>query len=88
MTGRKQLLIMPESEMMAMSLTSYNDFLKENKLSANAIAVRQVKEVGEKIARAVESYLVSQGMEALIKDYKWEFNLVQSKEVNAWCMPE
>lgn len=86
-TGRKQLLIMPESEMMAMSLTSYNDFLKENKLSANAIAVRQVKEVGEKIARAVESYLVSQGMEALIKDYKWEFNLVQSKEVNAWCMP-
>lgn len=48
-TGRKQLLIMPESEMMAMSLTSYNDFLKENKLSANAIAVRQVKEVGETI---------------------------------------
>lgn len=86
-TGRKQLIIMPESEMMAMSLTSYNDFLKEHKLSANVAETREVKEVGARIAKAVESYLASQGMESLIKDYKWEFNLVQSKEVNAWCMP-
>lgn len=86
-TGRKQLLIMPESEMVAMSLTSYNDFLKENKLSTNVADSRRVKEVGGRIARAVEAYLKSQGMESLIQDYRWEFNLVQSKEINAWCMP-
>jgi len=86
-TGRKQLIMMPESEMLSMSLTSYNDFLKENKLSANVADSRRVKEVGEKIAQAVETYLASQGMESLVKDYQWEFNLVQSKEVNAWCMP-
>lgn len=86
-TGRKQLIIMPESEMVQMSLTSYKDFLKENKLSTDVVGTRRVKEVGQRIANAVESYLKSQGMESLIKDYQWEFNLVQSKEVNAWCMP-
>ena len=86
-TGRKQLLIMPESEMVQMSLTSYQDFLKENKLSADAAATKQVKEVGQRIASAVEAYLKSQGMESLVKDYNWEFNLVKSPELNAWCMP-
>lgn len=86
-TGRKQLLIMPESEMVQMSLTSYNDFLKENKLSTDATGTKRVKEVGQRIANAVEEYLKSQGMESLIKDYQWEFNLVASEEVNAWCMP-
>ena len=86
-TGRKQLIIMPESEMMQMSLTSYNDFLKENKLSTDAVGTRRVKEVGRRIANAVEAYLKSQGMESLVKDYQWEFNLVKSKEINAWCMP-
>jgi len=87
LTGRKQLLIMPESEMVQMSLTSYQDFLKGNKLSADAVATQRVKNVGNRIAAAVNAYLKSQGMESLVKDYRWEFNLVQSKEVNAWCMP-
>lgn len=86
-TGRKQLLVLPESEMVSMSLTSYNDFLKENKLSSDTAASRRVKEVGERIAAAVEAYLKSHGMESLIQDYRWEFNLVQSSEINAWCMP-
>ncbi len=86
-TGRKQLLIMPESEMVQMSLTSYNDFLSENKLSTNARDVARVKEVGQRIAKAVEAYLQSQGMEELVAGYQWEFNLAQSNEVNAWCMP-
>lgn len=86
-TGRKQLLIMPESEMVQMSLTSYNDFLKENKLSTDPVGTKRVKDVGRRIAAAVESYLKSQGMESLVQDYQWEFNYVQSKELNAWCMP-
>lgn len=86
-TGRKQLLIYPESEMVQMSLTSYNDFLKENKMSKNMQQTKQVKEVGHKIAAAVESYLKSKGQEAQIAGFNWEFNLVESKEMNAWCMP-
>lgn len=86
-TGRKQLIILPENEMVAMSLTSYGDFLKANKLSNHTENTRRVKEVGARIAKAVEIYLREQGMESLIKNYQWEFNLVQSQEVNAWCMP-
>jgi predicted Zn-dependent protease len=86
-TGRKQLLLMPEHELVAMSLTSYGDFMKENRLSSNSENSKRVKEVGMKMARAVEAYLRTQGMEKLIENYQWEFNLVQSKEVNAWCMP-
>ena len=86
-TGRKQVILLPESEMMQMSLTSYGDFLKENKLSTRTDDTRRVKEVGTRIAAAVEAYLKSQGLEKQIEGYQWEFNLVQSPEMNAWCMP-
>lgn len=86
-TGRKQLLIYPEGEIMQMSLTSYQDFLKENKLSTDVRNTQRVKNVGKRIAQAVETYLRSQGLESRIEGFNWEFNLVQGKEVNAWCMP-
>lgn len=87
LTGRKQLLIFPEGEMMQMSLTSYQDFLQEHKLSTDVKNTRRVKEVGKRIAAAVEAYLKSKGLESRVADFNWEFNLVQSKEMNAWCMP-
>lgn len=72
---------------MQLSLTSYQDFLKENKLSTDAKNTARIKNIGKKIAQAVETYLKSQGMESRIEGFNWEFNLVQSKEMNAWCMP-
>ena len=83
LTGRKQVILLPESEMMQMSLTSYGDFLKENKLSTRTDDTRRVKEVGTRIAAAVEAYLKSQGLEKQIEGYQWEFNLVQSPEMYA-----
>lgn len=67
LTGRKQVILLPESEMMQMSLTSYGDFLKENKLSTRTDDTRRVKEVGTRIAAAVEAYLKSQGLEKQIE---------------------
>lgn len=86
-TGRKQLLVLPESEMLQMSLSSYDSFLKENNLSTDLKDTKRVKEVGKRIAQAVEAYLKSQGMESQLEGFNWEFNLIASKEVNAWCMP-
>ncbi|WP_419545580.1 M48 family metallopeptidase, partial [Odoribacter laneus] len=63
------------------------DLLKENKLSTDAKNTARIKNIGKKIAQAVETYLKSQGMESRIEGFNWEFNLVQSKEMNAWCMP-
>lgn len=86
-TGRKQLHLLPESQLMSMSLTQYKTFLSENKtVSSGTASAAQVKQVGNKIAAAVEAYLKKQGKSKRIKDYKWEFNLVEDPNVNAWCM--
>jgi predicted Zn-dependent protease len=86
-TGRQQLNIVPASQMMTMSFQQYDEFLKTNKLSADSKQTAVVKSVGKKIQYAVENYFAQKGMSAELKGYEWEFNLVESKEVNAWCMP-
>jgi len=86
-TGRRQLNLVDSAEMNQMSATAYGDFLKENKLSGDAAKAKLVKDVGVKIKVAVEAYFASKDMSAQLDGYDWQFNLVDSKEVNAWCMP-
>ena len=87
LTGRRQVNLLPESELIAMGLTSYSDFLKENPPSTDALNSAVVKEVGNNIASAVQKYFVDNKIESRLEGYAWEFNLVDSKEANAWCMP-
>jgi predicted Zn-dependent protease len=62
--------------------------LKKSKFSNDPGKVHLVKRVGERIARASEAFMKDSGMEADIKDYKWEFNLIEDDQVaNVWCMP-
>jgi predicted Zn-dependent protease len=87
-TGRKSLHLLPDSELLALSLTQYNDVLKKSKLSQDPVKVQTVRRVGERIAKATESFLREEGMASEISSYKWEFNLIDDdKTVNAWCMP-
>lgn len=87
LTGRTQLNLIPDSEMLAMSYQEYGNFLKSNKLSADKQKTDQVRHVGLRIQQAVEKYMADNGMAGRMAGYKWEFNLVESPEVNAWCMP-
>ncbi len=86
-TGRRSLSIVPSSELQAMSLTQYDEFLKTNQLSSDAQATAMVKRVGGRIQKAVEQFFAEQGDAARLEGYAWEFNLVQDDTVNAWCMP-
>jgi len=86
-TGRRQLNLIPSSELMTMSFQQYGEFLKENKLSTDAKNSAMVKSVGKKIQKSVEQYFAEKGMSSQLKGYQWEFNLVESPEANAWCMP-
>jgi predicted Zn-dependent protease len=87
-TGRKSLHILPDSELVSLSLDQYNAVLKKSKLSNDPEKVQMVKRVGERIAKATEDFFREQGMESEISNYKWEFNLIEDdKTVNAWCMP-
>ena len=86
-TGRSQLNLIPGSSMLSMSLQQYDQFLKERKVSSNQEQTATVKRVGANVQRAVERYFESSGFGQHLNDYKWEFNLVEDKQVNAWCMP-
>ncbi|MFT3739458.1 MAG: M48 family metallopeptidase [Breznakibacter sp.] len=86
-TGRKQFNVLPESQLISMSLTEYESFLKENKLSTDAANTKLVKAVGARISKAVEEFLVQNGLGSRVSEFQWEFNLVQDDTPNAWCMP-
>lgn len=86
-TGRKQLNLISDGEMLSMSSQQYTGFLKENKLSTDATAAQKIKTVGARIQGAVEKYFRDKGLSSELSGYAWEFNLVQSDEMNAWCMP-
>ncbi|HCO67021.1 MAG TPA: peptidase M48 [Dysgonomonas sp.] len=86
-TGRKQMLLVSDQEVLTLSLQQYDEFIKSAPLSTNQANTALVKKVGRNIANAVETYLKANGMSNLVNDYQWEFNLVKSNEVNAFCMP-
>ncbi len=86
-TGRKQLSIIPAGEMLSMSATSYSDFLSKHSVIKDSEDARLVKQVGVRIQHAVEKYFSEHNMSGRLQGYKWEFNLVDDKAVNAWCMP-
>jgi predicted Zn-dependent protease len=86
-TGRKQLNLVPRSTMLSMSFQQYDEFLKTHKLSDSQEQTRTVKGVGSRIEKAVQGYFAERNMSDKLKDYAWDFNLVESEEVNAWCMP-
>lgn len=87
LTGRNQLNLIPSGEMLTMSYSQYDQFLKDNKVSTDAAATARVKTVGARIQGAVEKYFRDNGMASRLNGYEWEFNLIPSDEVNAWCMP-
>jgi predicted Zn-dependent protease len=88
-TGRKQLSLVQESELQLMAVGQYNSFLSENKVlkSGSNKDAAMVDRVGARISNAITKYFKTQGKESVTEGYKWEFNTVDSKEVNAWCMP-
>lgn len=87
MTGRKQLHLLPESDLVAMSLTEYRTFLSENNVVTTGQNQESVERVGLRIAKAVETYLSGTKHAPRLANFKWEFNLVEDPTVNAWCMP-
>lgn len=85
-SGRKQFRMLPESTLMEMSLTSYKHILDTAAVVYNTSDAIMLKQVGNKISKAVEAYLSGTKFEKRIEGFEWEFNLIQDTLVNAWCM--
>ena len=86
-TGRKQLSLVSDSEMNAMSFQQYDQVIAESQLSTDPEATAMIKRVGQYIQFAVEKYFQEHGLSSHLVGYEWEFNLIESDQANAWCMP-
>lgn len=87
LTGRTQLDFIPAEMMFSMSYQQYGEVIKSSKISTDPAKTQMVKRVGQKVQNAVERYMAANNLSGQLKNYQWEFNLVESDEVNAWCMP-
>jgi predicted Zn-dependent protease len=88
-TGRNQLKLFPESVLQEQALAEYRSFLSTNKVLSENVNkdAEMVRRVGLRISKAITDYYTAKGLAKELENYKWEFNLVDSKDVNAWCMP-
>jgi len=87
LTGRRQLSLVSDADMLSTSFVQYDQFLKDNKLSTNTAQTKLVKGVGSRIQNAVATYFAQNNLFQDLNGFVWEFNLIENKEVNAWCMP-
>jgi predicted Zn-dependent protease len=88
-TGRNQLALLSEAELQSMAVQEYRQFLSQNRVvspSANKDA-EMVRRVGQRLTSAINRYYTQQGLANELAGFQWEYNLVDAKDVNAWCMP-
>ena len=89
LTKKSQLTLLSESELQAVGSQQYQQFLSTNKVVSPSINrdAEMVKRVGQRLTRAVETYYQQNGITEKLNGYRWEYNLVDDRAVNAWCMP-
>lgn len=87
-TNRRQLILIPESDLMTMSFSEYGNFLRNHEvLPRYHNDFQLVEKVGKRIQQAVQEFMRDKGMSSRIEGFSWEFNTVEEPIVNAWCMP-
>jgi predicted Zn-dependent protease len=86
-TGRRQLYLVKNSEIIPMSFDQYGQVLKESKLSTDKEQTAMVKRVGSRIQKAVEQYMTENDAANQLEGFEWDFNLIEEDVQNAWCMP-
>jgi len=86
-TGKKTMALVPNSQLFPTAFAQYDQFLTDNKVITGTSDAEMITRVGQRIAVAAERWLNANNHQGYLNDYKWEYNLVDDKTVNAWCMP-
>ena len=87
LSGKRTMALVSNNEIMAMSFSEYDQFLKENIVVRGTAQAQMVTRVGNKISEAAYKWLERENALQHLEGYAWEYNLVQDNAVNAWCMP-
>ena len=75
------------SSLVSTAFAEYDKFLQSNKVVKGTAEATMITNVGQRIAKAAERWLTANGYPGYLKDYRWEYTLVDDETVNAWCMP-
>jgi predicted Zn-dependent protease len=86
-TGKQTMALVPNSQLFPTAFQQYNQVLSESKVITGTPQSEMITRVGQRIAVAAERWLNANGYEGYLKDYKWQYTLIDDKTVNAWCMP-
>ena len=86
-TGKKTLAFVGNDQLFPSAFAQYNQVLTDNKIITGTVDANMITRVGQRIAVAAERYLNANGFQGYLDDYKWEYTLIESEQVNAWCMP-
>ncbi len=86
-TGKQTMALVPNSQLFPTAFAQYNQFLTENNVVKGTRDAEMITRVGQRIAVAAERWLNANGHQGYLKDYKWEYKLIDDETVNAWCMP-
>jgi predicted Zn-dependent protease len=86
-TGRKRIAPVDDAQVLPTSFAQYKGFLEENKKSKDLTKTKEIRSIGKRISTAVDKFMRANNMKKEADSYKWEFNLIEDKTVNAWCMP-
>lgn len=86
-TGKQTMALVPNSQLFPTAFAQYDQFLTENKVVKGTRDAEMITRVGQRIAVAAERWLNANNYQGYLKDYKWEYKLIDDETVNAWCMP-
>ncbi|ARV08739.1 peptidase M48 [Winogradskyella sp. PC-19] len=86
-TGKKTMAFVSNAQLFPSSFAQYNQVKSENKIITGTKDSDMITRVGQRIAVAAERWLNANGNQGYLKDYKWEYTLIESEQINAWCMP-
>ncbi len=86
-TGKKTMAFVSNDQLFPAAFAQYNQVLSENKVINGTKDSEMIKRVGQRIAVAAERWFNANGYPNYLKDYSWEYTLIDSDQVNAWCMP-
>jgi predicted Zn-dependent protease len=87
-TGRSQLSLVSHKQLLGLSISSYKKVVKESEFSTDAEKIKIVENVGKRISVAAKQFMLDNGMADRIRDYQWEFRLIEDDEkINAFAIP-
>lgn len=87
LTGRSQLNLVSNAELFPQAFTQYNQVLSQSQVDTSSADAQLINKVGQRVKKAAELLYSQMGQSHLLEGYEWQFTLIKSKELNAWCMP-